>query len=359
VSIFGGDYLGDADRRAPFQLLGLVTVAGLLVWLYMSRDGRRRTRIGGLVLVASTLVTMCSTRRTSRFDLPLATAPLPPKPTLSLEPLPPGMRGQPGRLHALLRLNDLPPGMRARVLVDSAEIKLPDGTATNIPMGTNYYMFGSSWSANAVVPRIDGVRWLNETRSDFGEGSVGADLTAAQERAVASGLGTVTMKGRLQLWESVVAETLLPVVGQETTSNGRRTRIVEWTPLDEKPTLVVDAVRIDTGGASIPALQGPAFEDSPGFVLVNERRREAVLLAPTESGGGLDGLVLPGTRMRSERVHYGLNRGRGGQTVALDRAWLENARLRLVATRFRGSYPFTLALKPRDSTTAASPPLRR
>lgn len=354
VSMLGHGLLGEVDVPAWLQLLGLVAVAALLVWLYMARDGRRRTRIGGFALVAATLVTMCSA--TPTLETSPAPATLPHPPTVTLEPLERGVLQRPGRLQAFLRMNGLEEGMRARVLMDSAEIRLPDGATTKVFLGTTYFTFGASWDDRAPAPRVAGFRWLDERNRVVGRGSIDADLNAAQQRAMASRGAILTMKGRLQVWESIPSETLPLVAGREVTKDGRRTRVVEWTPQNPTSMLVVDAASIERDeGAVLPMTP---FQGSPVLMLFNDSRREAVILAPREASGSFDGLVLPGTPFRSTRSHFALVRGRSANAPELDEAWLGGARVRLVRSSFRGTYPFAVTLRSSDLAAIAPTPLR-
>lgn len=352
ASMFGHDALGDVDVPVWLQLLGLVAGASLLAWLYMTRDGRRRTRIGGFALVASTLMTMCSA--TPTLETSPATPTLPHPPTVTLEPLERGMVRQPGRLQASLRVNGLEDGMRARVLMDGAAIRLPDGTTTNVSLGTTLFNFGTSWNDYAAAPSVAGVRWLDERRRVAERGSIDAELSAAQRRAMASSGAVVTVNGRLQVWESIPSEILPLVAGREVTKDGRRTRVVEWTPQNPTSMLVVDAASIERDEGDVLPLT--PFEGSPALMLFNDSRREAVRLVPRQSSGPLDGLVLPGTPLRSARTHFALVPG--PNAPELDEAWLGGARARLIRSRFRGTYPFALTLRSSELAAIASTPPR-
>jgi hypothetical protein len=229
--------------------------------------------------------------------------------------------------------------------MDTTEVRLRDGTTTLTPMDGSYHMFAASSSSDVVTPPIAGVRWLGRS-SRFGSvGSIVPKLTETQRRALATGVASVTMTGHVQVWIASAAETLPLVVGTELTSHGRRTRIVEWRPDDAESTMVVDASMIDTSRRSSPAPM-LSVDDALVFVLVNEARHEAAVLRHHEGSGSIDGLVLPGTPLRSSRGQLGLRLGPNPNVAIPDSAWLSGARLRHVTTTYRGSYPIRLVLRP-------------
>jgi hypothetical protein len=342
------------DVRAPVQVLGLVAGAAILVWLYLTRDGRRSTRLVTCAVVGSTLMAMCSSPSTP--GVPAEAIPTVPPPTITLEPLDPLVPRveQPGRLPLTIRVAAMEQGIGAQLELSAIDLHLRDGSVLHPPLENPHIDMGRLWPLGLVVPRIAGIRWLGDVQPRDFATQVVVRLTAAQRRAVATGVSSVAVDGRVGLWESRASNTMPLVVGAEATADGHRTRILEWTPEDERSAILVEATSIDrtpgSGSWAMPTTPGSGSWATPvfgmrGFALVNESRREAVPLYRTQSGGSLDGLVLPGVPLLSEQAHLALHNGASPDTTVPDTDWFRSARLMHVTSRYLGSYRIHLQSK--------------
>jgi hypothetical protein len=328
---------------------GVAAGVALLVWLYLKRDDRRRTRTVSACIVALTLMSMCSGSRAP--DSPEAMIAGPAPLTVALEPADPRAPSQHGQLPIVIHVSGLGEGRSARLDVPLIELRLHDGSVLHAPVENSIIDAGGVWPSRFVPPRIAGIRWLVTSPSEEVRNTVVPRLTGAQRRAVAEGIAGVAVEGRVSIWESLPSGTLPIVVGAETTANGRRTRIAAWTPDDELSVVVVDESSIDPSPAS--AWPFTSMFGREGFALVNESRGEAVPLGRTQSSGGLDGLVLPGAPLRSEQVHFGLRAGPTADTMLPDADWLRGARLMPVRSHLLGVYRIRTEVKDWPAAVAA------
>ena len=318
------------------RIIGLAVQLGsvaLIVWLYRTRDVGRWWRAAGVLLAVG-------------MFLPLAGGPVFTTPG---EVVPPDQRfsfalasegtdvrvgsGVSDELRFVIEAPPMPTHLAWGLAHGALIIGLREGSSLRIPLR------GLPSSSEGLTPRLTGVRWFEPPPRAGGGHQVSASLTAAQQRLVTEGITSVALEGEIHVFEATVVATLPLVVNTEIAVDGRRIRLDEWTDGSSGPTIRLRQSAVGRDRLShLPVTPTP----TNGCALINRGRSEGLVLPQYGGGGSIDGLVLPGTPVRSEewrcrRLHWdGLERPTD--------EWLRDAELMIVSRVHRGSYPLRVEL---------------
>jgi hypothetical protein len=297
---------------ALFTIVAAGTGTALLITLYRRRDVRRPTWGAAVAAVICSLLALLTTPAVpSVTHVPMS--PLGGSARLFVELIPERMPnagvwvgiGSAGRTDRMAVLQPV-----------ALVLQLRDGTTMRVPAGA-----GRLTLSNAILPVTPGTRWLRPPPNDALGGRFGLSLTRVQRERLRAGIAAASIEGKLLVWRPRIAFALPLVPGATEQREGTRVRIVTVTPAGEDTLAVVAAssVRRDAEMNEVAYL----LWDSPHYVLINDARQEAVLLAG-DGGFWSQSLVLPGSR-RSVRT----TALRPGAVRALDLSpeWLRASRL--------------------------------
>ena len=316
------------------SLLVRVGSIALMVWLYRTRDVGRRVRAAGLLLAASLFV-------------PLGGGPVfwaleeqvPPGDRLSftLTTITGGSTTVVSENADQIRLSmnapPLPPHLAWAFARGVVVVGLHDGSRLRVPLRA------SPGSSDGMMPRLAGVRWLDSMPTIGVSHHVFASLTDVQQRAIVQGIASIALEGEIHLFEAVGVATLPLIAGSEVAVDGRRIRLDEWRDGSSGPAIGLRESTI--GRDPVPAPPVPQML-SQGCALVNRVRGEALVLSQGGGGSTFDGLVLPGTPVRSGK--WRCERTYWNRLARPTNAWFRDAELAIVLRIHRGSYPLRLEL---------------
>jgi hypothetical protein len=317
----------------PAIMPSLFVVGGvaLLVYLYRSRDVRPRTWIAGsAVFVAGMLSSGTSTPKRPIPDVP----PDVPRTSVRLELSPNGPRISNGNASIAVKLvaDSVPSAQRLTLIGGIAVFHLRDGTESRARI--------SEYSNQHFEHRgTTGTTWLGEQSDLHVAFRSSVIVPDSVERRIETGLTSLGMEGRVLVSSAAFADTLPLRVGASVARSGTLKMIskVSYGLGHASLTLINSDVLLDPPQAfPQPFINANALE----FALVNDARREAIVLEPRAGFSQSGWLVLPGiqtSEWSQSLVTWSQYLALGGSPV--DDAWFRDARLVITHWMTRGSYP--------------------
>ena len=312
----------------------------LLVWLYHSRDTRWVTRLVGFALAGLSFVGLAMSSPPAQSD---AMGEVKGIPHVPLHVDWATRRDWPGRspLAMKLTVGAPPEGMRYAIERASATVRTRDGSSTDLWVSWN--QFEASQNSAVTSPAIPGIRWLNLAPDD--STVAGTELvvsldptpTDAQRRQLQAGVESVVLKGYIAVTRLTAGDTISLARGALVVHDGRRIQVEKWQRGADGASLEVQM----RSALSPSIFSGLEIDQPENFVLVNRTRGEGLLLARLENSFTGDGMVIPGSTMITQLFHYSIRYAPNGR-LAIDDAWLREAKLQVVDAMPLGSYPVTL-----------------
>ena len=312
----------------------VVGSAALLIHLYGTRDSRPRTWIAGVVVACAGLVAGNAAPTAADINLPAGISHTTPR--LWFEPFSGTVNGVP-QLNFRLTVDSLPAGQRLQLFDGIIALHVRDRAPLQLSIG------GSARIVHIQDHATTRVRWLGEREERHPTiGSVAVPDTGSAMQAKDPGITSVGLDGRLRVSVPDFADTVPLRVGFILEHSGERTRIVKWTyGLGQASILLSTAtVLLSTEPKEPQALRQPFDGNNVEYALVNEARREAVVLELNGGGTQNGWLVLPGTQTSSASIwlrtpaQHGVLR----EVPPIDDEWFRGARLVITHWVPKGSY---------------------
>ncbi|HKW46759.1 MAG TPA: hypothetical protein VJN70_04915, partial [Gemmatimonadaceae bacterium] len=239
------------------------------------------------------------------------------------------------QINVRLAGDSAPASLSAVFTADTAVARLRDGTVLVLPatMGA---------TLRIPDPPLEApVRWLGAPLNSLTMDRIGVPLHGNTVSAVARGLVSLEIQGRLSLMRPRVFARVPLREGEQINSDGMRVRIARVAHELGQTSVELETASVGDPGGGIRARAQSFFGgvDRPSYVMLNPGRGEAVALFNRNSGGGADWLVLPGTSIRQSTMRLQPNDAPGlnGQ-FAPDDAWYGNAQLLIVEWIPAGEY---------------------
>ncbi len=309
---------GEIDEApvSPFIIttwmwLCVVIGIGVTAYTYRSRDARRRTRLGAIIVAVLSTYGAASCATTGP-DLPAENVSVPL--TLELEEAP-HLDQDRLDLHILgpALTRTVISGFRSREIV----VQLRDGSTMRFD-AQRVRVFETGLRGTAT-PDIPGLRWIDSQLESSFKTDVYVRLVPEERVAIARGVSAVRLEGQLITGELQSLATMPLRIGAETVSDGYRLRIMEWNPNMPELPIKIGVSKVNASVSQTDALIA---------ALVNRRRGEGFMLYDSGSSGALDGVVLPGVPVRSGDFDFERRKSIGMPAAPRpDRAWLEDAEL--------------------------------
>lgn len=329
-------------HHAVFDLLPAIAFmtfvvggAALLVHLYRTRDSRPRTWIAGCVVAFAGLVAGNPVPTAADFDLPAGMSGTTPR--LSILPVAGTLNGVP-QLNFKLSVDSLPAAQRLQLVDGVVVIHARGGAPLRVSMEGSVRMLHIQDHATTRLT------WLGERQESHPTiGSASVPDTGGVRRAKDSGITSVGLDGRLRVSVPDFADTVPLRVGFILERSGERTRVVKWTyGLGQASiSLSTEKLLLSIEQRESLALGQPFEGNDFEYALVNEARREAVVLEPHRGGSQNGWLVLPGTQTLSASMQLSTPTRDGvlRQLPPIDDDWFRGARLVITHWVPKGSYP--------------------
>jgi hypothetical protein len=181
------------------------------------------------------------------------------------------------------------------------------------------------------------------------------DLSVDQQRAIAPGLDSAELVGRIELAVPVKVGTLPLRVGSRITDDG--TRIIEVP--NEHSTEAGSVSLSSFAVASSRRVSASRFDQPIGYALslINEQRHEAMRLSSRNSSNGPDWVVLPGIPVSTQigRFVPAMPPDRADSAAQRDDSWFSAAKLSIVRWQLLGSYRVDVRVGIQQSNPLDSP----
>lgn len=209
-------------------------------------------------------------------------------------------------------------------------MQLRDGSTLRMPAEHQIAQLGSAPSVRGLPSTVS----VGVIRASL----LSIDLSAQHRRALAAGVRSIALEGRVFVSSPHLVATMALREGSSLTLDGTRQLLERWSHDQGKVSVDLTTTSVALGN-DFGAWRGgpqPDFE----FVLTNDSRRETVRLNSGSSTSGSGWLVLPGTslvrttRFLKSQQEFGIT-----PSIELDDEWLRSARLAMIGWTSYGSYP--------------------
>lgn len=313
-------------------LLGAIVAIALVLTLYRTRDMRGRMWVAGIAAAAAMLISpMLPSSPGLVPSSPVATteaASLTRRATVRAELV----EGPAGARRPWLRFRVRAEGATATerfgLSISSATVYLRNGSTLEVPTEEA----GLS-VALAAQPYFRSVRGPLVSAQGY---EVDAKLTDLQRAAVSAGFDSVTVEGRVTIWNRQVIATM-PMV--EHAALGVDNRHLEIVRLDRSADTVSLTMKIFSVDRSDGQSIGFGF-GGPDLALVNETRDQELTFRSGNSGGVSGTLVLPGNEAHVSTAEYDTAPLRpGDRPFVVDDSWISESHLVLSKWTPNDSYP--------------------
>jgi hypothetical protein len=277
-------------------LLGVIAAVALVLTLYRTRDMRGRMWVAGIVAAAAMLVSpLLPLSPGLVLSSPVATteaASLTRRATVRAELV----EGPAGARRPWLRFRVRADGATATerfgLSISSATVYLRNGSALQVSTEEA----GLS-AALAAQPFFASMRGPLVSARGY---EVAAKLTDLQRAAISAGFDSMTVEGRVTIWNRQIVGTMPMAEHAALRFDGTRLEIVR---LDRSADTVSLAMRIFSVDRSDGQLMGFRF-NSPDLALVNEPRGQELAFRSGISGSHGGTLVLPGNEAYVSSAEY-------------------------------------------------------
>jgi hypothetical protein len=337
------------QSRILLASLILLIVAGavtLLVRLFTVRSTRRVLWVATAVVVAMLTVT-------ALMDFPSQPAAPPAgvaRPVIHAV-LGPSTHGRaPGRFELRLSAEQLDSSARTILFADSVVLHPRGGGAVRVGMVANEAALNVP-----PLPTNSQLHWVGGADEPFRSSALMFDLSVDQQRAIAPGLDSAELVGRIELAVPVKVGTLPLRVGSRITDDG--TRIIEVP--NEHSTEAGSVSLSSFAVASSRRVSASRFDQPIGYALslINEQRHEAMRLSSRNSSNGPDWVVLPGIPVSTQigRFVPAMPPDRADSAAQRDDSWFSAAKLSIVRWQLLGSYRVDVRVGIQQSNPLDSP----
>ncbi|MEO6528124.1 MAG: hypothetical protein ABIP93_15995 [Gemmatimonadaceae bacterium] len=313
-----------AMRPVMGVLSGLAGVA-LVAALYRTHGHGRRAWIAGATVCAGALIATAAPAGSVPAISEVARDV--PRATLRITSTANETTGR--EILLMATLDSVPRGQHLTFVSSRMLVHLRNGHTLRFPMRGYHTGFGTR-----TLPLRQG---LGELGASSGPTfiPVAAQLSGAQERAMAAGVARIVVEGRVGVLEPHIAGTLPLVEGATLARDGMRLRVEKWSHADGEATLRLVVASISS---PVPPIdESGAMPPSTSFALLNERRGEILELQPRGVMGTEAMQVLP-TRGFTYTTSELVLAPRGAKDLPTTDAWLHDAKLVVIQRKPLGSY---------------------
>jgi len=327
---------GAPDRWMPIVLAAVAVLGGvaLLARVYRTRTGRRGIWLGAYVISGCAFASILGSWRGKTAALEPAASLPHPSVNVALAGL-----DQIASLRAIrltVEVAHAPESARFSLASPELLVHLRDGKELHIPVGPNSIGVHSSPPALA-----QDVSWIVPPGAPTQSFQYPIPLDDAQRAAIAAGIASAELRGQMWVTASRVTGTFPLAIGTRAAHNGTRIAIESWSHSGGDAALQLRIASIPRDQVPVNVAMSTGAMSGREFVLLNERRHEAIALDQRGSSAGSNPMVLPGTGVEDQELSLALATPYPAATrPTLDDDWFRAARLVQIDWVPRGSYPF-------------------
>ena len=311
-------------------LLGVITAIALMLTLYRTRDMRARMWVAGIAAAAAVLVAPALPSSPGLIlSPPVATtqaASSSRRATVRAELVNEQGSARRSWLRFRVRTEGATAAEQFGFSVSSATVYLRNGSTLQVPTEE-----AGLAAALAAQPYFGSMRGPLVSARGY---EVDAKLTDLQRAAVSAGFDSMTVEGRVTIWNRH-AIGMMPMA--EHAALGIDATHLEIVRLDRLADAVSLTMRVFSVNRSNEQSMG---FDGPVLALVNETRDQELALQRWKSGEVGGTLVLPGNEVQVSTAEYGTAPLRpGDRPFVVDESWIREAHLLLSNWTPSDSYP--------------------
>jgi hypothetical protein len=324
-------------------LFGVIAAIALVLTLYRTRDMRGRVWVAGIVAAAALLISsvlpswpglvmpspVATTQAASSTRRATVRAELVDGPSGARAELVDGQASARGSwLQLRVRTEGATATERFGFSVSSATVYLRNGSTLQVPTEETALS-----AALAAQPYFGSIRGPLVSARGY---EVDAKLTDLQRAAVSAGFDSMTVEGRVTIWNRHVIGTM-PMA--EHAALGIDATHLEIVRLDRSADTVSLTMKIFAVDRSDGQSIGFGF-GGPDLALVNETRGQELTFRSGNSGGVSGTLVLPGNEAHVSTAEYDTAPLRpGDRPFVVDDSWISESHLVLSKWTPNESYP--------------------
>jgi hypothetical protein len=352
-----------------FLVLTLLTSGALLIWLYRRRDVTRVAWLGGVIAVGAALIAIATIDSPAVESTPTA---MPRAVDIRVAPTGP-VQFAPGnvsegrmRLPIRIVVAAAPPRAQLNLRVDSAVVRLRDGSRLK---ARPFYGFLAVDNGRGALPPDVRLYGSDAGPQIFAKTNLTFDADSAKIASV--GIADLQVWTRVFVAEAVpLTTTRVGAARHRVTTNGIRLEVADTPDIPPARIPRNSAVRptgltISVVASRIRDVRAPNDIRNVGVAVINESRREGIVVGADSYSSSSNWMVLPGAPMNTSviRLHTAAPDIGGSQRVAAsipgvgpvmenasafrinpipDADWYRDAKLVVVQWVPRGNYPLRL-----------------
>jgi hypothetical protein len=339
--IIGTVAFSDANRvpfgNWPSSVLGFVALVGgvsLLAILYRTRASRKGFWLAALIVVGCAFASAVDTPE-KHVPVVDSSATL-PRPNVSARITNLDQIATARELNLVVNLEPSSTSLRWSLVSPAIVAHLRSGADLRIPLGQQ------SVELSAAPPSLGrGVTWIVRPNGPSLRSDLTIRLDDTSRAAIAGGLASVELVGRISVLEPRLAALYPLEPGRRFAHDGTRIAIKRWSHSSDNVSLTMQLASIRQ--ESWPASNFAYFGALPSreFALLNEDRHEAIAFRQRTSSGGGASMVLPGTNVADFQAQYEVTSRNGGASiVTVGDDWFGSAKLAQIDWVRRGGYQF-------------------